>query len=174
MKFIESYRNILTSARLFSKATSFLMAIFLMLEIFSSFYLYYFRAERNWLNDYWNNILVSLGFQTFISLTFLLRFALLNFKNCKFVWFAQFTWLLSWSSIIFYQLITSRILFGSFYGKREFSCVDCFYFDTFLWASDKLTVILIAYQFLSPIKQLLLFVSALTIPKSMVESQQSI
>lgn len=169
MKFIESYRQNLINTRSFSKITSFLMVICLFVEISENLYLYFFHAEQNWINEYWSKIVISLSFQSFIAVVILIRFVLLCFRNPKFIWYAQFAWLISWSSIVFYHLATSKILFGSFFGKRKFSCMDCFYYDTFLWASASLTVILLFYEFISPIKQVIIFVSGLM---SKVETQE--
>ena len=160
MKIIEFYKEILNYTRILSKITSFLIVIFLLVEIFRSLCLYSFYAPQEWLNRSWTMIYFSLGFQLLITIIFATRFVFLWLKDSKFLWFSQIFWLIGWLSILAYDLISAKITFGSFFGFQA-NCMDCFYYDTFISASASLTVILFAYLFLSPIKQIIIFVSAL-------------
>lgn len=162
MKIIESYKRTLNNIRLLSKITSFLIAIFIFLEIFQSLYTYSFNLPESGLsNDVWRNFFLSLAFQFLIAAIFTARFILLFFKNSKYIWFSQIIWIISWLSILAYHLTTRKVYFGSFFGEREFGCMDCMYYDTFLYVSEFLTVVLFGYLFLSPLKQILVFVYAL-------------
>jgi hypothetical protein len=117
----------------------------------------------DWINEKLNVIFISISFQLIISVIFTLRFVFLWFKkNNNFIWFSQISWLIGWLTILSYQSVTAKVLFGSFSGSRQPPCMDCFYTDTFLWTfSDILVLIFLAYLFFSPIKQLLTLLFAL-------------
>lgn len=173
MKIIESYKQTLNNTRFLSKITSFLIAIFLFSEIFQSFYSYFFLAEKATKDEIWLHFLISTAIQLFLAAIFSIRFILLWSKNPKYIWFSQIVWLTSWLSILAYNLVTRKVLFGSFLGERQFSCMDCMYFDTFIYASTLLTIVLLAYLFLSPLKQILIFIMVLGnrgIPNNVMKS----
>jgi hypothetical protein len=132
----------------------------MILEIGNNLQTYYFHAEKVWLDENWTQITVSFGFQTLISLLFLSRFILFWFKQSKYIWFSQLVWLITWLMIFAYNGVTTKMYYGSFWGKNESSCMDCMYFDTFLYASDALFIILSFYLFFSPIKQSLILIFA--------------
>jgi len=161
MSFSESYLQIFSGMRLLSKISSFLIAISIFLNIFEILYFSIFHHNRGWINENLNIIFISITFQIIIALIFTLRFVFLRFKRNKFIWFSQICWFIGWLTILSYQLVTAKVLFGSFLGGRQ-DCMDCFYSDTFLWLfSDYLVLLFLAYLFLSPIKQLLTLLFAL-------------
>jgi hypothetical protein len=159
VNFIESYKNNLVKFRLISQISSFLMAIFMMLEIGD--FINKLRLYPEFLNNNLVESTISLSFQTTIAVLFTARFILLWFKKSKFVWFSQIVWLFSWLAIIGYYSVTQIHYFGSIWGKREFSCMDCMYYDTFLYASTGLFLALIFYIFFSPIKQIIMLTTSL-------------
>jgi hypothetical protein len=175
MNFSKSYLQTLRNVLLFSKISSFVIAILTFLNIFEILYFSIFHHNRDWINEKRNVIFISISFQLIISVIFTLRFIFLWFKkNNNFIWFSQISWLIGWLTILSYQLVTAKVLFGSFtkvlfgsfIGSRQ-DCMDCFYSDTFLWLfSDYLVLLFLAYLFLSPIKQILILLLALLSPKT--------
>lgn len=160
MKFIEKYKQTLDNIRLLSKISSFLIAVIVFLEIFENLYTWTYLAETEWVNQYWNRIFLSFAFQFLMALIFTIRFILLWIKGTKFIWLSQIVWLSGWLTIYSYQLVTAKIYFGSFFGSRQSGCVDCMYYDTFLWASNGLFVMLFTYFLFSPIKQIMILIYA--------------
>lgn len=164
MKTLESYKEILNNARFFSKVSTFLIAVFLLSEIFWSVNSYFslteeeFNSSASWV---WKMILIGIGFKAVITIIFLSRFILLSFKKTKFILISQIVWFLGFVTILFFKFFTTKYLYGSFVKNDKFPCMDCFYYDTFLETSVFLTVILLAYLFLSPIKQIFIFLFAL-------------
>jgi hypothetical protein len=158
MSFIESYENNLVKFRFISKISSFLIAIFIMLEIgdFTNKLLLY----PEFLNNNSVESTISLSFQTLIAILFIARFVLIWFKKTKFVWLSQLVWLFGWLAIAGYYSVTQIHYFGSIWGKREFSCMDCMYYDTFLYASTGLFIVLSFYVFFSPIKQIIMLATS--------------
>lgn len=158
MKFIESYKNSLLKFSFISKMSSFLLANFLFIEF----------GNNSWsifsTPDFFENNFIScisaLSFQIFIAFLFAFRFALLWSNNLKTIWFSQLTWLITWLAIIGYNLTTKKLLFGSAFSQIDFHCLDCFYNQTFIYASSSLTVILLGYMFLSPIKEILVLLNS--------------
>lgn len=155
MKFIESYKIALNKTCLMSKISSFLIAVLLFSEIGRNLYIYLYLFENQWTPENWERAFISVFFQLIIVSIFSLRFVLLWFKSSKFVWYSQIVWLGGWLAIMAYKLTTSKIYFGSFFGSRSDLCIDCFYYDTFLWTSSSLVVIFLAYLFFSPLKQII-------------------
>ncbi len=174
MKIIESYKRTLSNTRILPKITSFLIAIFIFSEIFQSLYTYSFNVPESGLSsDVWRNFFLSLAFLLFIAAIFTARFVLLFLKDSKYIWFAQIAWIMSWLSILAYHLTTRKVYFGSFFGERDI-CMDCMYYDTFLSASVFLTSVLLGYLYLSPLKQILVFIFALgnrNIPNQVMKSE---
>lgn len=165
MKFLKSYLQVLSNIRLLSKISSFLIAIITFFGTYEILYFSIFHSDRDWINENRSKVFISVTFQVFIAIIFTLRFIFLWFRNNKFIWFSQICWLIGWLAIFAYQLVTAKILFGSFWGSRR-DCMDCFYSDTFLWvSSDTIVLIFIAYLFLSPIKQLLTLLFVVFRPK---------
>lgn len=153
MKFIEKYRQVLVNISFASKLTSLLMFIFVFTELCESFHDYFFEAEKEWINENWNKISIYIFFLTLLAIIFSARFILLWFKESKFVWLSQITWLLSWLTILSYNLVTNKIFYGGFFESRKTACIDCY--NDFLWASVSLVQILMIYLLFSPIKQIL-------------------
>ncbi len=158
MSFIESYKNNLVKVSLISKISSFLIAIFMMLEIGD--FINKLRLYPEFLNNNLHESTISLSFQTLIAILLIARFVLLWFKKPKFVWLSQLFWCFCWLAIIGYYAVTQIHYFSSIWGKREFSCMDCMYYDTFLYASTGLFLILNFYVFFSPIKQIIMLTAS--------------
>jgi hypothetical protein len=158
MSFIESYKNNLVKFRLISKISSFLIAIFVVLEIGD--FTNKLRLYPEFLNNNLVESTISLSFQTTIAILFITRFILLWFKDSKYVWFSQLIWLITWLIILAYDGFTAKVRYGVFFGGSENGCVDCLYFDTFLYASTGLFLVLIFYFFFSPIKQIIMLTAS--------------
>lgn len=160
MKYSEKYYKTFERTRLFSKIASFLITILVFAEIII-LPLTLSKAAQTVLDDLKNEILVSFSFLILIAFIFSLRFIFLWFKSFKYLLFAQISWLLGWLSIYAYKLVSAKFFFGSFWAGRGSDCIDCFYSQTFLFASNSLVIILLAYLIISPIKQLSTFIYSL-------------
>lgn len=171
MKFIESYKQHLSELRLFSKTSSFLIATVTFLSFFHNLYFLLFYSDGSYINENLTEIFISIVFHLLIAITFAARFVFLFFKKHKFIWLSQSIWLVGWLSIYAYKLATAKILLGSFFGSAENFPFDSFYYNTFLAASNSLVVILLAYFFLSPIKQVLILAVSLLFGKRIFQSQ---
>jgi hypothetical protein len=68
------------------------------------------------------------------------------------VWVSQIFWVVGWLTILAYRLVT-EIFFSNIYFSTSYS-------DDFIGASEGLAFWLIVYLYLSPIKQMLVLVSA--------------
>lgn len=154
MSYLQAYSKLLLDTRLLSKASSFLLAIFAIIEIgnfVNRFYKY--GVGKEWIEANGWQFCCYLGFVSLIALIFAFRFVLLFQKSLKYVWATQILWLFGWLTISAYRLTTAKLLFGSFFVNRSDNCMDCMYSDTFVGASTGLFLALSAYLFFSPIKQ---------------------
>ena len=149
MKFIDSYKKVLTDTKLLSKITTFLIVIILLSEVFQNVYSYLYYAEKSWINENLTLIIISNGFPIIISVVFILRFTFLRFKESRFIWFSQVTWISGWFLILAYRLVTC-IFYPNIYFFSGYS-------DYFVWSSESLAFWLLVYLYLSPIKQISVF-----------------
>ena len=151
MNFFQSYKKVLISINKLSKITTFLLIVVLLSEILHNAYLYSFYAERSWMFDHLELIIVSNGFAVLICLSFLLRFVFLWVKESKFIWFSQIAGFSGWCLILAYELTTNTFYY------QKISYISTGYSDYFVWSSESLAFLLLAYLYLTPIKHLLIF-----------------
>lgn len=142
MTFSERYIQNLTTFKFTSLiAVGFLVSL-LFLEIRANIYdLIYLQHEVSIQRSKF-----ALGFQSIITILFLIRFILLYFNKPKFVWLSQFFWLLSWISIFTYYQVGEFYFGNSWSGEHLGSFFVGILSITNRW--------LFAYMLLSPIKQI--------------------
>lgn len=157
MGFIETYKKVLLneSINYLSRITTILIVVALLTDILRDAYFYFLYAEKQWIDENLEFIVINKGFLTLICIVFFLRFVFLWFKESKFVWSSQITWLSGWLVILVYRLVTVI-----FYPSL-FSFSDSFYSEYFVWSRESTAFWLLAYLYLSPIKQILVFIFSL-------------
>lgn len=100
MTFIESYKQNLDKTRLLSQIASFLIAVILLVEVFSNIGVLFF-TEYKWTEAYYS-LLKILTFQVIVGIIFSIRFILLFLKKPNSVLYSQIVWLISWFSVFVY------------------------------------------------------------------------
>lgn len=162
MKFIETYKKVLLdeSINYLSRITAFLIVVVLLTDVLYDVYLYSLYAEKEWIKENLKFIVINKGFLTLTCIAFFFRFIFLWFKESKFIWFSQIAWLSGWFVIFTYRLVT--IIFF----PNLFSFSSSIYSDYFVWSSEGVAFLLIAYLYLSPIKQISVFFFSLVTYKT--------
>lgn len=146
MTFAESYLKNLSKMKLFSLiSTAFLFSL-VFSECFDNIY-----SDWNYPNDgdsadYIKEQRIGLYFQILISILFLFRLSLVGFNKPKFIWLSQTFWLLNWITIYIFSYITTEIYHCCFGGDH--------FPSFFLRMKNYVSIWLLAYMLLSPIKQI--------------------
>lgn len=114
-------------------------------------------------------IAVSVGFKSIIFVVFATRLGFLivrdRARSSQMAWFAGYILVLA------YKLSTAMIVFGSIFEDRESRCLDCLYYPYFLWASPSLSILLLGYLMLSPVRQGLTLVAAIVVERRVRRNQ---
>jgi hypothetical protein len=142
----EGYRWLSQKSSFFSKGMAFLIvffAIFSLTELVAGI-----EINSQFWRDYRGRVLTAGAFHLLIAFCFLGRFVLLFFGKKHYFWTAQLFWLLGFIGLYLYYAYT-----GQFY-PRSSSCMDCMYFDTFLYASSTFVVLAGSYMLLGALKQI--------------------
>lgn len=141
MAFIESYQQNLNKTKLLSKIASFLIAIILLIEVFSNLIDLPF-SEFEW-TEAWVSLLKTLSLQTVVGIIFSIRFILLFLNKSTSLLFSQIIWLVAWLSALIYLAAMgifnqndSHIHYQLSVNKTLFATIPYF------------------YLFLSPIRQI--------------------
>lgn len=113
MTFAEFYKQNLDKTRLLSKIASFLIAVILLIEVFSNFNDLFF-SEYKW-SEAWLSLLKTITMQAIVGVIFAFRFVFLFFGKPKSVWTLQTVWFVGWISIPIYIWVVA----GSPFGRGE-------------------------------------------------------
>ena len=100
MTFIEAYQRNIDKTRLQSKIASFLIAVILLVEVFSNLNDLFF-SEYKWTETYFS-LLKLLSIQVVVGISFAVRFFLLFLNKPKSILFSQIIWFIGWLSVFVY------------------------------------------------------------------------
>ena len=146
MTFAESYKKNLIVANYVTIVPILLILFPLLLETAGSIR-QYLIPESEWdSDDTINRQIIGMCFQILISSFFIIRLLLLGSNKSKAIWISQTFWLLNWLSIFAYFYITT-VFYQCCFGGDHFP-------SFFLRMLNVYSSWLIAYLFISPIKQI--------------------
>jgi hypothetical protein len=145
MTLAENYKQNLDKTRLLSKMASFLIAVILLVEVFSNLKDLFF-SEVKWTAAYFD-LLKLLTMQALVGIIFTLRFVFLFLQKPKSVLFSQIIWFIGWLLVFAYF----AILFGFPWSGNQDGHI---YFQLSIYKS-LLALVPYFYLLLSPIHQIL-------------------
>ena len=155
MGFLANYTKNLLKINLLTKITTFVVAISLLLNIFHNFFLYFQNNSNHSLSNYFYLIPAGNAFLIAICVFFCIRFILIWSKKSKHIIFSQLFWFCGWIAIFIYHYCSKKYFPNIYYPNL--SVLE----ENFLWSSHNLVLIFYTYFFLSPLKQISVFVVSL-------------
>ena len=162
MRFTEKYLQILSKARFISfLAVPFLIYIF-SVEAFYNYSNYLNFDYESYSFDYRNELFWAFIFQFALAGLFVLRLIFLFFSTPKALLITQFLWLLAWTTIFIYFLVSQTIKYGCFncpVNDIPKHCDDC-YPTTFLAMLHVIAMWIGLYWLFSLVKQISILIFA--------------
>jgi hypothetical protein len=146
------YGELLKRTKLLSQLATFVLFMAALLSFSENIYQIVRFADWGFIQTNKESMLIGVGFQFLITVILFSRFVALQSE--------RFGWsFLLWVSLLlttyFYIAATRRSFFAN-PNDLGSGCMDCFYYDTFSYASVTFTVIFLCYPLISIFKELTL------------------
>ncbi len=158
-RFFSKYVAIVAKAGRLSQVVSFLLAILSAVSLFDLLSALLRMQDLDFVSRNLYDICVAVAFHFLILATLSIRFAILFRNSLSAAWRSQLLWVVSLVWIYLYEIVTRGRLFDDPSSSAS-TCIDCFYFSTFRYATVTFTVVFISYPVISFLCEALIWIVA--------------
>lgn len=151
MYFLESYQRNIRKTQFLSKIASFLIAVILLVEVFSNLNDLFF-SEPKWTEAYYSFLKIIVS-QAVVGIFFAFRLVLLFLNRPETIWYSLFIWLVCWLSVFAF------FAFNFGFPLEDYTSTVHLHYQLSIYKS-LLAIIPYLYLFLSPIKQIITLIFA--------------